>query len=183
MCAPTADFAYNPYAYTALNVVTQSLGFGVTGRRHLAAVLLPGRLPTAPQAAPPPQSSTAGTAPRNVSDALEALFAAPQRCPLLSSPSLASALADVASRCAAAPDTELCAACVGGAEAGREAAEAWTVTKVAALVGCTAGTARLTAAAGGRVLQQSGVTAQDGAAAPPPPPKAALLALEDVKPE
>ena len=72
---------------------------------------------------------------------------------------------------------------VGGAEAGREAAEAWTVTKVTALVGCTAGTARLTAAAGGRVLQQSGVTAQEEAAAPPPPPKTALLALEDVKPE
>ena len=36
---------------------------------------------------------------------------------------------------------------VGTAEAGREATEAWTATKVAALAACTLGTARLTATA------------------------------------
>ena len=53
---------------------------------------------------------------------------------------------------------------VGTAEAGREATEAWTATKVAALAACTLGTARLTAtakAAGG----SAGEAAADVAAA------------------
>ena len=36
---------------------------------------------------------------------------------------------------------------IGTAEAGRDATEAWTATKVAALAACTLGTARLTATA------------------------------------
>lgn len=38
---------------------------------------------------------------------------------------------------------------IGTAEAGRDATEVWTATKVAALAACTLGTARLTASAAG----------------------------------
>ena len=57
---------------------------------------------------------------------------------------------------------------VGTAEAGREASEAWTATKVAALAACTLGTARLTAtakAAGGPAAEAASDAAADEKAA------------------
>jgi hypothetical protein len=61
---------------------------------------------------------------------------------------------------------------VGSAKAGRDAADAWTATKVAALAACTLGTARLTAVAGSKA---KGTAAPDS-------PSAAAAAGEDGEP-
>ena len=53
---------------------------------------------------------------------------------------------------------------VGTAEAGREASEAWTATKVAALAACTLGTARLTATAASESAGEAAAAAAEKAA-------------------